>query len=193
MLTTPVRNYQIPFKHPIYPLQTPLRHLPDTHKTPSRQSTDTCQTPSRQFPYTFQTHTRQPPKFRHPGPFQLLEARWWFLPLGKQSQLLLQRNEVELGLQVGVEFDNNNKLFLIDQILNKPSTRGKSVQCVSHHQRRINTCPTNKTYNYRSHHLRTVSTCQPARRNLVLIPKLDENQHVPHHQRNVGLCPTLSG
>ena len=29
-----------------------------------------------------------------------------FLPVGKQSQLLLQTTEVELGLKVGVEFDN---------------------------------------------------------------------------------------
>ena len=29
-----------------------------------------------------------------------------FLPSGKQSQILLQPTEVELGLQVGVEFDN---------------------------------------------------------------------------------------
>ena len=28
--------------------------------------------------------------------------------MGKQSQLLLQPTEVELGLQVGLEFDNNN-------------------------------------------------------------------------------------
>ena len=38
----------------------------------------------------------------------LSEARWWlFFPssVGKQSQLLLQPTEVELGLQVGVEFD----------------------------------------------------------------------------------------
>ena len=28
--------------------------------------------------------------------------------MGKQSQLLLKPTEVELGLQVGVEFDNNN-------------------------------------------------------------------------------------
>ena len=29
--------------------------------------------------------------------------------MGKQSQLLLQPTEVELGLQVGVEFDNKNR------------------------------------------------------------------------------------
>ena len=28
--------------------------------------------------------------------------------MGKQSQLLLKPTEVELGLQVGVEFDKNN-------------------------------------------------------------------------------------
>ena len=33
-----------------------------------------------------------------------------FLPVGKQSQLLLQQTEVELGLQVGVEFDNEELL-----------------------------------------------------------------------------------
>ena len=30
--------------------------------------------------------------------------------MGKQSQLLLKPTEVELGLQVGVEFDNNNNI-----------------------------------------------------------------------------------
>ena len=32
---------------------------------------------------------------------------------GKQSQLLLQPTKVELGLQVGVEFDNTSFLMLI--------------------------------------------------------------------------------
>ena len=32
--------------------------------------------------------------------------------MGKQSQLLLQPNEVELGLQVGVEFDNSHSVQL---------------------------------------------------------------------------------
>ena len=38
--------------------------------------------------------------------------------MGKQSQLLLQQTEVELGLQVGVEFDNstNNNQNTIDTI-----------------------------------------------------------------------------
>ena len=32
--------------------------------------------------------------------------------MGKQSQLLLQPTEVEMGLQVGVEFDNNSVVAL---------------------------------------------------------------------------------
>ena len=59
----------------MYNLTRPFETLP------SRQPTDTCQSPSRQFPNIFQTPTRQTPKFRHVGPFLLLEARcWFFLP-----------------------------------------------------------------------------------------------------------------
>ena len=36
--------------------------------------------------------------------------------MGKQSQLLLKPTEVELGLQVGVEFDNKST----DKIHNRP-------------------------------------------------------------------------
>ena len=36
----------------------------------------------------------------------ILLPSFLLLPVGKQSQLLLQPTEVELGLQVGVEFDN---------------------------------------------------------------------------------------
>ena len=40
----------------------------------------------------------------------------WILQVGKQSQLLLQPTEVELGLQVGVEFDKN--ISLRDDMVN---------------------------------------------------------------------------
>ena len=42
---------------------------------------------------------------------------------GKQSQLLLKPNEVELGLQVGVEFDNINNTEYCKSLLIK----GKSL------------------------------------------------------------------
>ena len=58
----------------------------------------------RQFSSTLQTPTRQSAKFRYAGSFLLPKARWGlflllpsFLPVGKQSQLLLQPSEVELG------------------------------------------------------------------------------------------------
>ena len=35
--------------------------------------------------------------------------------MGKQSQLLLQPTEVELGLQVGVEFGKNQKSFPMEE------------------------------------------------------------------------------
>ena len=59
---------------------------------------------------------------RHVGSFLLLKARWGLflpsffffflllLPWENQSQLLLKPIEVELGLQVGVEFDNTASL-----------------------------------------------------------------------------------
>ena len=34
--------------------------------------------------------------------------------MGKQNQLLLKPTELELGLQVGVEFDKRNLAFIID-------------------------------------------------------------------------------
>ena len=106
----------MPSRHLPDTLKTPSRHPPDTHQTPTRDPPDTHQTPSRQFPYTLQIPTRQSPKIRHVGSFLLLKARWGlFLPsscsVGKQSQLLLKPTEVELGLQVGVEFDNIQYLF----------------------------------------------------------------------------------
>ena len=64
------------------------------------------------FLNTLQTPTRQSPKLSHVGSLLLIEARCGlFLPscsVGKQSQLLLQPTKVELGLQVGVEFDKNS-------------------------------------------------------------------------------------
>merc|ERR1711875_24733 len=45
----------------------------------------------------------------HPSSFNLLPSFFFLLvpsSVGKQSQLLLKPTEVELGLQVGVEFDN---------------------------------------------------------------------------------------
>ena len=64
-----------------------------------------------------QAPTRQSPEFRHVGSFLLLEARcglfflpsfFFFLPVGKQSQ----PSEVELGLQVGVEFYNTEEMVV---------------------------------------------------------------------------------
>ena len=92
----------LPFRHPINTFQTPSRHLPDTLRTPSRHLPDTRQTPSRHYPYTLQTPTRQSPKFRHVGSFLLLKARCGLFLL---VLLLLKPTEVELSLQVGVEFD----------------------------------------------------------------------------------------
>ena len=39
--------------------------------------------------------------------------------MGKQSQLLLQPTEVELGLQVGVEFDKNIKNYRLKKLMAK--------------------------------------------------------------------------
>ena len=90
----------------------------EIHQTPTRHPPYTCQTPSRQFPNNFQTPTRKSPKFRHVGSFLLVKARCgFFLPfssssssssVGEQSQLLLQPTKVELGLQVGEEFDKKS-------------------------------------------------------------------------------------
>ena len=46
--------------------------------------------------------------------------------MGKQSQLLLKPTEVELGLQVGVEFDKKQVCFemLFSQFNGKPGHRG---------------------------------------------------------------------
>ena len=55
--------------------------------------------------------------------------------MGKQSQLLLQATEVELGLQLGVEFDNkywldaNNKSGKVNQMKCCPDM-GAMVTCV---------------------------------------------------------------
>ena len=36
--------------------------------------------------------------------------------MGKQSQLLLQSTKIELGLQVGVEFDNTYEEYFLSEI-----------------------------------------------------------------------------
>ena len=83
-------------------------HPPDTHQTPTRHPPDTHQTISN----TFQIPTRN---FKHVRSVSLLKTRWglllpsFFLPVGKQSQLLLKPTKVELGLQVGVEFDKKRE------------------------------------------------------------------------------------
>ena len=43
----------------------------------------------------------------------------WILPVGKQSQLLLQPTEVELGLQVGVKFDKRKGVKNMIEIFKK--------------------------------------------------------------------------
>ena len=97
-----IYTLQIPSRHPLDIIQTPSVHHPDTLPTPSKDTSDNIQTPFR-----------HPPNFKHVGSFLVLEARCglFFLPssssVGKQSQLLLKPTEVELGLQVGVEFDKN--------------------------------------------------------------------------------------
>ena len=122
VLTSPVLTYQ-------NTIQTSHRFPPDTLKTPSRHPLDsqrhlpdTRQTLSRQFPNTLQTPTRQSLKIRHVGSFLLLKARWglfffflpssFFLPVGKQSQLLLQPTEVELGFSSRSGVWQKTKTFL---------------------------------------------------------------------------------
>ena len=46
--------------------------------------------------------------------------------MGKQSQLLLQPTEVELGLQVGVEFDKNHNKVII-QVHLKSGTQNLAI------------------------------------------------------------------
>ena len=58
--------------------------------------------------FLLQTPTGMPANFKHVGPFLLIDAipsYFCFCDRGKQSQLLLRPTKVQLGLQVGVEFD----------------------------------------------------------------------------------------